>query len=140
MDSAVYLDHQSLATAIEVSDEAIDNLLTAEVQIVQLVSSQVFPQDLLLWSHGPAQFLGTPSFAWVDLLTPDDATCEQDSSSVNSPLVTFPLPLKGEGPGVGSILHVQVAGHREVLCLAGEERAPCLGVLPGHQVVHQLAG
>jgi hypothetical protein len=70
----VHLHHQAGGVAVKVDDEPINDLLTAEVKIVQLIAAQCGPQPPLGGRHVAAQFLGTFEFSRVDLLTPGDVS------------------------------------------------------------------
>jgi hypothetical protein len=47
VDRAVYLDHQLRARAVEVDDEAVDGMLTPELEPFELVVPERLPQSVL---------------------------------------------------------------------------------------------
>ena len=51
VDRAVYLNDQSRLVAVEVRDQAVDDLLTAEVEAVQFVRAQMLPEGCLGGRH-----------------------------------------------------------------------------------------
>ena len=56
VDGPVHLNDQPCGGAIEVDDEAVDDLLPAKVQSIQTVTTQRGPEQPLGERHRPAQF------------------------------------------------------------------------------------
>jgi len=51
VDRAVYFDHQRSSVAVEVDDEAINDLLPAEMKVEKASSAHLLPEDPLSSGH-----------------------------------------------------------------------------------------
>ena len=109
MDAAIGFDDQCGGMAVEVCEEAADDLLAAEVPAVQTVGAQALPEHLLGPGHLPAQLLHPPDLRAADLLPDHNITSRHaDLSHPPAPSLSgaaregeqsLPLPFQGRGSG-----------------------------------------
>ncbi len=69
---AVNLKNQVGGVAIEVNEEAVYDLLAAEVKAAELVGAKTIPKNDLLFGHFLPQFFGALKFLARDFLAGDD--------------------------------------------------------------------
>ncbi len=58
MYQAIYFHDDPRSVAVEVHNETVNNLLTAEFQAIEPSGTQMFPEDFLLGRHFATQFSG----------------------------------------------------------------------------------
>ncbi len=71
MDTTIQLNDEPLSVAVEVDDEAIDDLLAPEMQPALAAGAQFAPQPALGLGHLPAQLFGSLELDRLDPLTHD---------------------------------------------------------------------
>jgi hypothetical protein len=65
---AIHFDHQPGSMAIEIYDEAVNDLLAAKVKAVQPIRSQISPEDFLLHCHLTPKLFGSLPQRCIHLL------------------------------------------------------------------------
>jgi hypothetical protein len=68
----VDFDHECGAVAVEVSDEAVDNLLPAKVQSTKLASAQRLPEQMLRAGWLAPELVRTQDLPLARLVSPHD--------------------------------------------------------------------
>ena len=72
MNAAVSFHDYAGRVAVEVRDEAVNELLAAEVQTAESIPAQARPEEHFLRSHLPAKFACAFNFGRFDLLACDE--------------------------------------------------------------------
>jgi hypothetical protein len=71
--STIQFHHQPCSVAVEVDNEAPDDLLSPEVEAIETVRTQMSPQPTFLNSQGAAQVLGCLELCARHALFPGDS-------------------------------------------------------------------
>lgn len=72
VNPAIHFDNKRSRVAVEVHDEAVNDLLAAKLKPVQSVVPQVLPERSFFRSHVPTQFFGAQPLPLGNLLSCDD--------------------------------------------------------------------
>src|SRR3712207_6487337 len=79
MNWSVHLDDKSGSVAVEVGNEAVDDLVAAEVEALQLVSAQCSPELRFCRRHFLPELLGANELTFADALTLNNAAVGHDT-------------------------------------------------------------
>ena len=72
VNAAIHLDDHAGHVAVEVRDEAVDHLLAAKVEAIELRRTEPLPEELLRWRHLAAEFLRALNLLRLNYLTGDE--------------------------------------------------------------------
>src|SRR5262249_52871297 len=114
----------SRPVTIKVHNEPVNYLLTAKMQPLQPIPTQLLPENLLLGCHLLLQFVGALHLHWFHRL-PDDNVPRRHAGFSCSP-----SPLRGGGRGEGLCFSPSASGRGGVvfLPLSASGRGPGGGV------------
>ncbi len=93
MHWAVQFDDDGGGVTVKIHDEAVDDLLAAELETAEPIRPEAVPLAALRWRHPSAEFFGPQHFGLVDPLADDDVG-NGDPGKNPSPR---PPPRSGEG-------------------------------------------